>query len=42
MIIVLICFIISKRPALSKKQEKELNRLDNIISEMYKARSREL
>ncbi|WP_195245225.1 hypothetical protein [Clostridium celatum] len=35
MVIALICFIISQRPALSKKEEKELKRLDNIISEMY-------
>lgn len=35
MIIALICYLISKRPALSKKEEKELQELDNEISRLY-------
>ena len=31
----LICFIISQRPALSKKEEKELKELDDIIARTY-------
>ena len=31
----LICYLISQRPALSKKEEKELKKLDDIISETY-------
>ncbi|MDB2088102.1 hypothetical protein PM004_02075 [Clostridium paraputrificum] len=35
MIIALICYLISKRPALSKKEEKELQELDNEIIRLY-------
>ena len=35
MIIALICYLISKRPALSKKEEKELRELDNEIIRLY-------
>lgn len=31
----LICYIVSKRPALSKKEERELKKLDKIIAEMF-------
>ncbi len=31
----LICYLISKRPALSKKEEKVLQELDNEISRLY-------
>lgn len=31
----LICFILSQRPALSKKEEKELRELDDIIARTY-------
>lgn len=31
----LICFIISQRPALSKKEEQELKELDDIIARTY-------
>ena len=42
MIIALICYLISKRPSLSKKEEKELKELDDIIAKTYDLRSREL
>lgn len=35
MIIALICYLISKRPSLSKKEEKELKELDDIIAKTY-------
>lgn len=35
MIIALICYLISKRPALSKKEKKELQELDDIIAKTY-------
>lgn len=35
MIIALICYLISKRPALSKKEERELKELDDIIARTY-------
>ncbi|MFQ9977098.1 hypothetical protein [Clostridium cadaveris] len=35
MIIGLICYVISQRPVLSKKEEKELQELDNEISRLY-------
>lgn len=35
MIIALICYLISKRPALSKKEEQELKELDDIIAKTY-------
>lgn len=35
MITGLICLAISKRPALSKKEEKELKELDDIIAKTY-------
>lgn len=31
----LVCYILSNRQALSKKEEKELKELDNIIAEAY-------
>lgn len=31
----LICYLIAQRPALSKKEEKELQELDNEISRLY-------
>lgn len=31
----LICYVLSQRPALNKKEGKELKKLDNIISEMF-------
>ncbi|WP_250454923.1 hypothetical protein [Clostridium tertium] len=33
--IALICLAISKRPALTKKEEQELQELDNEISRLY-------
>ena len=35
MSIALICYLISKIPALNKKEEKELQELDNEISRLY-------
>lgn len=35
MIIALICYLISQRPALSKKEEQELKELDDVIAKMY-------
>lgn len=35
MIAGVICYLISKRPALSKKEEKELKELDDTIAETY-------
>ncbi len=31
----LVCYILSQRPALSKKEEKELKELDDIIAKEY-------
>lgn len=31
----LICYILSKRPALNSKEKKELKRLDNVIAELF-------
>ena len=31
----LVCFILSQRPALSKREEKELKELDDIIAKTY-------
>ena len=31
----LVCYILSHRPALSKKEEKELKKLDKTIAEMF-------
>lgn len=31
----LICYLIAQRPALSKKEEKELKELDDIIAKTY-------
>lgn len=31
----LICYTIAMRPALSKREKKELKELDNVISETY-------
>ena len=35
MIIGLICYLIARRPALSKKEEQELKELDDIIAKTY-------
>lgn len=32
---VLVCYVLSQRPALSKKEEKELKELDDTIAETY-------
>lgn len=34
-IVGLICYAISQRPALSKKEEKELRELDNELARLY-------
>mgnify|MGYP000130767185 CR=1 FL=1 len=31
----LVCYVLSQRPALSKKEEQELKELDDIIAEAY-------
>ena len=31
----LVCYLIAQRPALSKKEEKELKELDDTIAETY-------
>lgn len=31
----LVCYILSHRPALSKKEERELKKLDKTIAEMF-------
>ncbi|MCD2500189.1 hypothetical protein LQE93_00185 [Clostridium sp. NSJ-145] len=31
----LVCYLIAQRPALSEKEEKELQELDNEISRLY-------
>lgn len=33
--IALICYLISKRPALSKREERELKELEDIIAKTY-------
>lgn len=35
MIAGVICYLIAQKPALSKKEEKELKELDDIIAETY-------
>ncbi len=35
MVAGLVCYIISTRPALSKKEEKELRDLDNELARLY-------
>ena len=34
-IIGLICYMVAHRPALSKKEERELKQLDNKIAELF-------